>query len=169
MLDGRILGTVLGGKRKPTRHTFKNGNVSVFFYMDREERNRKSTEELDKRDTLVRVFLPTDSKVFDYLEPGRRVSVEGEVITNPRVANQGNGEDKVYANLGIRNARVQFLDLPPITQSNYAINMMVKAELITAEQAEQYKAHMAGYYAARDEEDPPRTYIDESREEESNA
>jgi len=110
----------------------------------------------------VQVILPENErgeKLFEYLEPGRRVYVKGRVTNNPVVSN-GN----LYVNEKCYMGDLTFMDSPRDKQIERALRDMTEAKAISEDEAASFLILMKEFYAGRTaERDAPRIVIDDTK------
>lgn len=168
-LDG-----IISGKAHRPKMTYKmkerNGKMTkvpeMQFGLWCEDMTKKPekdevTNKMKRPTKLFQVLIPEHKvKLFKYLEPGRRIQVEGRFSNNPKEAN-----GVIYTNDRCIMNDLIFLDSPRRIQCSRALYDLKAAGLIDENQAEEFSKKMEDFYDGKSgEKETPHIIIDETEE-----
>lgn len=170
MMNIELQGTISGKKGRPTldwHNKLRNGEMKkvpfMRFDMFCEDMTRRPEKDdnsgrMSRKKKPIQVILPEHKiKLFDHLEPGRRVLVTGRFTNDMNIKSKEEGytNDKCYM------SDLVFLDSPRIKQIERALNDMTAAGLITEDQAKSHLNAMSEHYSNMVvEHGPPRIVND---------
>jgi hypothetical protein len=161
MFKATVIGTVAGNSSRPKKTTRDDGSTWARFSIWTEDQSKPKGEDGKYPTVLISISLPPGEKIFDYLEPGRRVLITGNLSHRPAVGKKkgGNSSDvqayanpQIYADFG----GVRFLDSSFEQLVARVLGFLRTHEQISEEQEVALKAFNMTYFSEEN-------YLDEER------
>jgi hypothetical protein len=182
MYRASIFGDIAGGSlcpKKTPQVRKRNGEKKVVYFVrfhiwaEKQNRWEKDPKDENKRrrpKELVQVILPENEgqhNVFDWLEPGRKVLVEGDHDHRPGFGKPKDGSMTAFANpiIFAGSRGVQLLDSQWSVTASRVINFLQKQNMLEEDKANEITSMVEDYFSDKNPDRPPSRIYEELSDE----